>query len=175
MSTQERGDGVCSLERALALVGDRWTLLIMRELSFGVRRFDNIQAHLKVSSYLLSTRLKGLEKEGVIERRLYMERPARHEYYATPKGLALDPLLINLRAWSMEWGGGVLGLGSAVKMIHKPTGETVGAGWYGPNGQPALRLKDFEVTFGDKFKAKRDASRAAFRPSKKKLHEPSQA
>jgi DNA-binding HxlR family transcriptional regulator len=169
VSTDE-GGGVCSVERALALVGDRWTLLIMRELSFGVRRFDSIQANLKVSSYLLSTRLKGLEKEGVIERRLYMERPARHEYYATPKGLALDPLLINLRAWCMEWGGGALGQESAVKMIYKPTGETAGAGWHGPNGQPALRLKDFEVTFGDKFKTEREATRAAFRPSKKKLH-----
>lgn len=75
MSWDEVCESVCSIARSLSVVGDRWTLPILHELAVGSQRFDEIQAHTGMSSFLLSTRLKRLEKDGVIERRLYSERP----------------------------------------------------------------------------------------------------
>ena len=96
MSWDEVCESVCPIARSLSVVGDRWTLLILRELSMGSRRFEEIQAQTGMSSFLLSTRLKRLEKDGVIERRLYNERPPRYEYHATAKGKDLDEVLLFL-------------------------------------------------------------------------------
>ncbi|MDB5850898.1 MAG: hypothetical protein JWP29_4650, partial [Rhodoferax sp.] len=98
-------ESVCPIARSLSVLGDRWTMLIMRELSMGVHRFDEIQAQTKMSSHLLAARLKRLEQDGVIERRPYNERPPRFDYHATAQGRELDPILLAFRAWGMKWGG----------------------------------------------------------------------
>ncbi|MCC6609566.1 MAG: helix-turn-helix transcriptional regulator, partial [Burkholderiales bacterium] len=105
MGWSEVGETVCPIARALAVVGDRWTVLILRELFLGVNRFEEIQAQTGMSSHLLSTRLKRLEGDGIVARRPYSDRPPRHEYRLTDKGLDLYPLLLSLKAWGEKWGG----------------------------------------------------------------------
>ena len=96
MGWQDVGASLCPVARALAVVGDRWTVLIVRELFLGTRRFEDFQAQTGMSSHLLSTRLKRLESDGIVRRTPYSERPPRYEYRLTPKGLDLYPLLLSL-------------------------------------------------------------------------------
>src|SRR5881227_652353 len=84
----------CSVARALEVVGERWTLLILRDVFFGLHRFDELQASLGVARNILSTRLERLVEEGVLERRPYFER--RYEYHLTKKGRDLWPPLLTL-------------------------------------------------------------------------------
>lgn len=83
---------------------DRHTLLIMRELSMGVKRFQEIEAQTKIGASLLSSRLRRLERDGIIERRLYSSRPPRYEYFATAKGRGLDAVLFAAGNWNIRWG-----------------------------------------------------------------------
>src|ERR1039457_2126884 len=80
----------CSIAGALEVVGERWSLLIVRDVFLGLRRFDQMQGHLGIARNVLQARLTKLVDEGVLERRLYEERPPRHEYRLTEKGLDLD-------------------------------------------------------------------------------------
>lgn len=89
----------CSLARTLAVVGDRWTLMILREAFMGVRRFDDFEARLGIARRVLSDRLAHLVKEGVLRKDAYQERPARFEYRLTEKGLALYPAILSLVHW----------------------------------------------------------------------------
>jgi DNA-binding HxlR family transcriptional regulator len=125
MSWDGVSDTLCPVARGLSIFGERWTLLIMRELGMGSRRFDDIQAQTGMSSHLLSLRLKQLEADGVIERRLYLEKPKRYEYFKTEKGRELDSVLVAIRAWGMKWGEYAEGEAATV-MTHKETGKLVG-------------------------------------------------
>lgn len=89
----------CSIAGALAVVGERWSLLIIRDVFLGLRRFDEMQANLGIARNVLQARLTRLVEEGVLERRLYQERPPRHEYRLTEKGLDLWPTVIALMSW----------------------------------------------------------------------------
>jgi DNA-binding HxlR family transcriptional regulator len=91
---------VCSIARTLELVGDRWTLLALREVFLGVRRFDAIQRNTGAPRDVLSSRLYKLLDVGLLERRQYQERPARFEYRLTEAGRDLLPVLLTL----MDWG-----------------------------------------------------------------------
>jgi DNA-binding HxlR family transcriptional regulator len=166
MGWEEEADStVCPVAKSLAAVGDRWTLLIMRELSMGVRRFDDIQAQLGASSYLLSTRLKRLEQDGIIERRMYREKPERYEYYATPKGRALDPILLMLRAWGMQYCTHTPDEEPAVHLTHRPTGEVVDEHWRIPENEWPFSLDSLDAQIGERFAAEREAKRRNFRKS----------
>ncbi|WP_375688829.1 winged helix-turn-helix transcriptional regulator [Pseudooceanicola sp. LIPI14-2-Ac024] len=90
----------CPVARGLSVVGDRWTLLVLRDCFRGLRRFDDIQASLGITRHVLSDRLKRLEETGVLERTLYCETPPRHEYRLTEKGRALYPVLVSLVTWA---------------------------------------------------------------------------
>jgi DNA-binding HxlR family transcriptional regulator len=90
----------CSIARPLSVLGERWTILVLRELFLRRTRFDQIQSDLGIASNVLSDRLKTLVDEGIAERRPYGERPQRHEYRLTQKGLDLQPVLLSLMAWS---------------------------------------------------------------------------
>src|SRR5215218_10310435 len=92
-------DQVCSIARALEVVGERWTLLILRDLALGSTRFDQLQESLGIATNVLSSRLERLGAEELVERRRYQERPERHEYLLTEKGRALTPALIALMKW----------------------------------------------------------------------------
>ncbi|BBU24646.1 transcriptional regulatory protein [Mycobacterium xenopi] len=90
---------VCSIARSLELIGDRWTLLIVRDALRGVRRFDDFRARLGVAHNVLSDRLSRLTEAGVLERRRYQQRPDRYEYHPTQQGLDLWPVLMSLLLW----------------------------------------------------------------------------
>jgi len=92
-------DQVCSVARSLELIGDRWTLLIVRDALRGVRRFDDFRAGLGVAHNVLSDRLSRLTEAGVLERRRYQERPDRHEYHLTQQGRDLWPVVMSLLVW----------------------------------------------------------------------------
>jgi DNA-binding HxlR family transcriptional regulator len=89
----------CSVARSLELIGERWTILILRDAFLGVRRFEDFQRSLGVARNVLQARLQRLVTEGVLERRRYQERPERFEYRLTDKGLDLWPVLVSLVKW----------------------------------------------------------------------------
>ena len=89
----------CSIAATLEVVGDPWTLLILRDAFRGVRRFEQWQEGLGVARNVLAARLKSLVEHGVFETRLYSERPPRSEYVLTAKGRALSPVLLTMAAW----------------------------------------------------------------------------
>jgi DNA-binding HxlR family transcriptional regulator len=94
----------CSILRPLALFGDRWTLVIMRQAFAGVRRFEDFQNSLGVSRAVLAERLRRLVESGVLERRAYRDaHRTRDEYRLTAKGLDLYPVLMALRAWGDKY------------------------------------------------------------------------
>jgi DNA-binding HxlR family transcriptional regulator len=109
------------------VVCDRWTLLILRELMLGTRRFDELQAQTGMSSHLLSVRLKRLEKDGISRATLYSKRPPRYEYRRTAKGKELDPILLLLRSWGLKHGGYGRNEEAPVRMLHKQTGKLIDA------------------------------------------------
>jgi DNA-binding HxlR family transcriptional regulator len=93
-------DQVCSVARTLEVVGERWTMLILREVFLGVRRFDEIQEDLGVARNILATRLQKLVDRGVLEKRRPDDRPNGHaEYFLTDRGLDLWPVLHSLLTW----------------------------------------------------------------------------
>jgi DNA-binding HxlR family transcriptional regulator len=89
----------CSIFRAMDVLGDRWTLLVLREAFMGVRRFTDMQRDLGVARNVLADRLNGLVEAGVLERRQYQDRPVRHEYRLTTMGKELQPAILALMHW----------------------------------------------------------------------------
>jgi DNA-binding HxlR family transcriptional regulator len=89
----------CSVARTLEVVGERWTILILRDAFLGVRRFDDFQRSLGIARNVLNTRLQRLVEAGLLERRRYQERPARHEYRLTDMALDLWPAIVALMQW----------------------------------------------------------------------------
>ena len=100
MSTEDKPTPrVCSITDALAIVGDRYALLVAREIRYGNRRFNQIVAGTGAPRDVLSRRLRALEQAGVIARRQYSERPPRYEYFLTDRGNELHPILLALKEW----------------------------------------------------------------------------
>ncbi|MCX2183731.1 helix-turn-helix domain-containing protein [Streptomyces sp. SKN60] len=89
----------CSIADTLALVGEKYSFLVLREISLGVRRFDRIARNTGAPRDILTARLKRLVEAGVLEKVAYSERPKRYEYRATPSGEELAPVLLTLMAW----------------------------------------------------------------------------
>lgn len=90
---------VCSIARALELVGERWTLLIIRDVFLGVRRFEDLQRDLGIARNVLASRLDKLTADGILERRRYSEHPPRDEFLLTEQGLDLWPTVVALMQW----------------------------------------------------------------------------
>src|SRR5262245_5080361 len=97
------GDMNCGIAQALEVLGDWWTLLIVRDAFFGVRRFGDFEANLGIAKNILSDRLSHLVEHGIFEKQSLGESGQRFEYRLTEKGEALLPLLTALREWSDEW------------------------------------------------------------------------
>ncbi len=142
MRWQDIDQQVCSVARSLAVVGDRWTLLVLRDAFLGTRRFEDFQRQLGISRHRLSDRLNKLVDAGVFNRVPYQQRPLRHEYRLTRKGLGLYPVLMTLAQWGNEWADD--GNGAPVEYVHRRCGEVM---------QPAMscsacgeRLQPGEVT-----------------------------
>ena len=92
-------DEQCSVARTVAVIGDRWTLLVLRECFLRVRRFEDFEARLGVTRHVLADRLKKLVRYGVLRRVPYQDRPKRHEYLLTQKGLDLYPIIMAIVHW----------------------------------------------------------------------------
>lgn len=113
----------CSVARALEVVGERWTILIVRDAFLGVRRFDDFQRSLGVARNVLNTRLQRLVDTGILERRRYQERPARHEYRLTDMGRDLWPAVVALMQWGDRWLGAADG--APLVVVHRECGGTI--------------------------------------------------
>ncbi len=93
----------CSIARALSVVGERWTLLILRESFRGIARFDDLRERLGIARNVLAARLQALVEQGVMTRVAYREGPQRFEYRLTEKGRDLYPVLLALLRWGDRW------------------------------------------------------------------------
>lgn len=93
----------CSIAGALELIGDRWALLLIRDLSLGLRRYDDLRESIGIPNATLTERLKHLVAQGIVERVQYQERPPRHEYCLTAKGRDLWKVNVALREWGDRW------------------------------------------------------------------------
>lgn len=111
----------CSIARALETIGERWTLLILRDAFLGTRRFDDFQKSLGIARNVLTVRLKSLVDAGLLERRRYQERPERYEYRLTEKGRDLYPVLLALMQWGDKYTAG--DAGPPVLLVHEPCGH----------------------------------------------------
>jgi DNA-binding HxlR family transcriptional regulator len=110
----------CSIARTLDAIGDRWSLLIIRDAFYGVRRFDAFQKDLGVARNVLTDRLQKLIDKGVLERRQYEERPPRFEYRLTERGRDLVGVVLAMMRWGDQW----TGEGEApVSIIHTTCGH----------------------------------------------------
>ena len=103
MGWSEVGDTVCPIARALAVVGDRWTVLILRDALRGVTRFEGFHARLKCSRAIVAKRMGELVDQGVFELRAYQDHPPRYDYILTDRGRALGPVLMMMSQWSETW------------------------------------------------------------------------
>ena len=92
-------DQNCSIARTLEVIGERWTLLVIRDAIFGLTRFDEFRTSLGIATNVLTARLDRLVSERLLERRAYQTRPERHEYVLTDKGRELAPALLMLMRW----------------------------------------------------------------------------
>jgi DNA-binding HxlR family transcriptional regulator len=113
----------CSAARTLELIGERWTLLVIRDVFAGNRRFDQMQRSLGIARNVLAARLQRLVEEGILEKRLYSHNPARHEYFLTEKGLDLWPILIALIGYGDKHLAGSEGPPQLI--LHKECGGQV--------------------------------------------------
>ena len=152
---------VCPIARSSAVIGERWTLVIMRELAMGNRRFDTLEAQTLASPQMLADRLKRLEADGMLERRAYRERPRRYEYHLTTKGEAFAPVLFALRAWGETWCK-EQDEEVAVHVTHKKCGHEVGlSGMVCEGCGEPFAAEDVENTVSATFSRERDDRSAA--------------
>ena len=113
----------CSVAKALEVIGERWSLLIVRSVMHGNRRFGEMQESLGIARNVLSARLQRLVDEEILERRAYQESPPRYEYFLTQKGLDLWPALIALLNWGDRYSPSPEGPRRLI--VHKECGGTV--------------------------------------------------
>jgi DNA-binding HxlR family transcriptional regulator len=112
----------CSVAQTLEVVGEWWTMLIIRDAFLGVTRFDDFQARLGISRNILAERLDHLVDRGVLERQRYQEHPPRHAYVLTDKGRDLWPVLAAMRQWGDRWEAPE---GPPVVLEHRSCGHLV--------------------------------------------------
>lgn len=135
----------CPIAKSADVMGDRWTLLILRELFFGVTRFEAIQVHTGARPQMLTDRLRRLEHMGVIFRQPYLQKPLRHEYVLTEKGKDLFSVLYAMRNWAERWQRDE-GTPLAITYTHRACGHDVGLETSCPNCGKILEYGDLKGT-----------------------------
>ena len=133
----------CSIARALEIVGERWTLLIIRDAFLGLHRFDEFQESLGIARNVLTDRLNRLVEEGLLERVRYSEQPERYEYHLTEKGIALDVALAGLR----QWGDAYLSKTPPRVLLRRSDNKPVVAAFV-PKGARTLDFDELELVPG---------------------------
>jgi DNA-binding HxlR family transcriptional regulator len=113
----------CAISRSMAVLGERWTLVILRSAFMGARRFEDYQSSINIARNILTDRLKTLVDHGILERRPYAEHPGRtlYEYRLTEKGHDLYPVLVSLMQWGNRYGG--FDDGPPIELEHKLCGH----------------------------------------------------
>ena len=132
----------CSVARALEVIGEWWTLLILRDAFLGVTRFEEWTERLGIARNMLSTRLDTLVETGVMERKVYDEARDRADYVLTEKGRALWPVLVTIREWGNEW---IFGRDhEPLRLQHRDCGEvTPPATWCATSAASELHERSF--------------------------------
>jgi len=138
----------CSIRRALDVLGEKWTLLVLREAFYGLSRFDDFARALGCGRGVLSARLKTLTEANVLERREYKEpdRRARTEYRLTDKGRDLFPAILALSQWSERWMPPPEG--PVARVLSRKSGLAVAVVMTGDPMVEALTMRDVEITPG---------------------------
>jgi len=121
MDVEKYSDGPCPVGRGLARVGDAWSMLILRDASRGLTRFDQFRASLGIAPNILARRLKALAEDGLLAKRRYSERPPRDEYLLTEAGRDFLPILHAIGAWGARHHGG----GAMARAIDVETGAPI--------------------------------------------------
>ncbi len=134
---------VCSIARALELVGERWTLLIVRDALLGVRRFDEFQESLGIARNVLADRLNRLVEQGVFDRVPYSEHPPRHEYRLTEKGRDLAVVVTALSQWGDRYVSE-----RPPRLLRRKTDKKPVVAALVPRGSNTLRLDEVELVPG---------------------------
>lgn len=136
----------CSIARTLAVIGEAWTPLILRDVVFGLTKFDELQRDLGVATNILTDRLNTLVTHGLLTREPYQDRPPRHRYRLTEKGADLLPVLLALMQWGDRWAADPAG--PPVTVVHHTCGEPTGATSTCERCGEPLRLADIGVRSG---------------------------
>ena len=123
MRWRDIGEQTCSVARALSVVGDRWTLVVLREAFLRTRRFEDFLERTGAARNVLTDRLQKLVEHDILKRRPYQEKPTRHEYRLTEKGLDLYPVMMALVRWGDRWLDD--GRGQPIEHRHKQCGQVM--------------------------------------------------
>ena len=134
----------CSVGRAVEFIGDKHTMLILREAFLRERRFDRIQRNTGIARNILSDRLGKLVAAGILSRHLYQERPRRYEYRLTEKGVDLWPILVSLMEWGRRHGDG----DEAILLRHKGCGAVMTPHFACPDCGEPVAARDVEAFAG---------------------------
>jgi DNA-binding HxlR family transcriptional regulator len=138
---------VCSVAGALEAVGDRWAFLILRDLSLGLCRYDDLQRSTDIPSTTLAERLKHLEHTGMIERRLYQDNPPRHEYILTRKGREFGLVIAALAQWGDRWDAAGTGE-PPVRFVDRMNGRRAQLKYVDTSTGELVNARDIEVRPG---------------------------
>jgi DNA-binding HxlR family transcriptional regulator len=160
MRWRDVGGLTCSVARSLSVVGDRWTLLVLRDAFLGVRRFEQFRA-VGLTRHRLADRLKRLVAAGVLDRVRYQDRPSRFEYRLTDKGRDLWPVIVSLTRWGDRWMAG--DDGPPVELVHRDCGHTVMPQLACPHCTKPVTARDMRARAGP---ALRGRGLPAVRPAK---------
>lgn len=131
----------CSVARSIEIVGDPWSLMVIREAFLGNRRFEEMRRRLGIAPNVLSDRLDGLVRHGILKRVPYEEHPPRHEYRLAQKGLDLYPAVVAL----MRWGEKYTGDPAPVTLHHRACGEQIVPVMACPNCRQEITALDVEA------------------------------
>lgn len=133
----------CSIARTLDVVGEWWTMLIVREAVRGTTRFDDFHRRLGIARTVLKARLDRLVEAGILEKRPYSEHPPRSEYVLTERGMDLVPVLIALMQWGDKWGGHEAA--PPVELVHRTCGHVMHPHYHCDHCEERLELPDISA------------------------------
>jgi DNA-binding HxlR family transcriptional regulator len=136
----------CSIARTLSVVGDRWTMLIIRDVFLGIHRFEAIQEDLRLTPHRLSDRLRKLVRDGIFRRVAYEDHPPRSEYRLTERGVDLYPLIVAMVEWGDRWMAGRAGV--PVELVHRSCGHSIKPELVCPKCEAKIEARDMSARPG---------------------------
>lgn len=146
MRWEDLDQETCSVARSLSVVGDRWTLMVLRECFLGARRFEEFESRLGIARHVLADRLKKLTEADVLVKVAYQERPRREEYRLTEKGRDLYPVMVTLAQWGDKYMAGAEGV--PLLRIHNTCGHATTGHLMCSDCGEELRAQDVSVKAG---------------------------